>query len=128
MVSVVCILLALGALAYVLFVEPDPALVSPVEEQLAPLLRKKEILYDNLRDLNFEFRMGKLSEADYQESKRTAQAELVPVLSAVEELNVKKLRQETIPPPGWCARCSCQNPAENQFCGQCGAPLRKKKR
>ncbi len=128
MVSLVCILMALGSLAYVLFVEPEPAPASHLDEQLAPLLRKKEVLYENLRDLNFEFRMGKLSEADYQEAKRTAQAELVPVLSAVEELNAQKLRQETIPPPGWCARCSHQNPAENQFCGQCGASLRKKKR
>ncbi len=128
MVSVICILMALGALAFVLFVEPEQAPASPLEEQLAPLLRKKEILYENLRDLNFEFRMGKLSEADYQEAKRAAQAELVPVMSAVEELNAQKLRQETIPPPGWCARCAHQNPAENQFCGQCGSPLRKKKR
>ncbi len=128
MVSVVCILLALGALAFVLFVEPDRAPASAVDEQLAPLLRKKEVLYENLRDLNFEFRMGKLSEADYQQAKLSAQAELVPVLSALEELQAKKLREETIPPPGWCARCSHQNPAENQFCGRCGAPLKKKKR
>ena len=60
----ICILLALAVMAYVLFVEPEITPVSAVDEQLTPLLRKKEILYENLRDLNFEYRMDKLSEAD----------------------------------------------------------------
>ena len=128
MVVVTCILLALGSLAFVLFVEPQAAAPSLLDELLTPLLRKREILYENLRDLNFEFRMGKLSDADYQEGKRSSQAELVPVLSSIEELEARKMREETTPPPGWCARCSHQNPAENQFCGACGSPLKKKKR
>lgn len=128
MIAFICILMAIAALAFVLFVEPEAATASAVDEQIAPLLRKKDILYDNLRDLLFEFRMGKLSEADYQESKRAAQAELVPVMSALEELNAKKMREEVTPPPGWCARCSHSNPDTNTFCGNCGAPLKAKKR
>ena len=131
MVAFICILMSIAALAFVLFVESDPVAVSAVDEQIAPLTRKKETLYENLRDLLFEFRMGKLSEADYLESKRTAQAELVPVLSALEELNAKKMREEVTPPPGWCERCSFTNPDTNAFCGKCGAPLtthKKKKR
>jgi hypothetical protein len=128
MVTVVCILMALGALAFVLFVEPEPARASVLDEQLAPLLRKKETLYENLRDLNFEYRMDKLSEADYQEAKRASQAELVPVLSSIEELQAQKTREETTPPPGWCERCTHHNPAGNAYCGSCGAPLKRKKR
>ncbi len=128
MIAFICILMAIGALAFVLFVEPEPPVASAVEEQIVPLTRKKEILYENMRDLLFEFRMGKLSEADYQESKRAAQAELVPVLSLLDELNAKKLREEVTPPPGFCARCSTVNPDDNTFCGNCGAPLKKKKR
>jgi phage I-like protein len=128
MVAFICILMAIAALAFVLFVEPEAASAPMVDEQLMPLLRKKEILYENLRDLLFEFRMGKLSEADYTESKRTAQAELVPLMSALDELNAKKMREEVTPPPGWCVRCSFTNPDNNAFCGNCGAPLKKKKR
>ena len=128
MVALICILMTLAALAFVFFVEPDPVLSSAVDEQIAPLLRKKDILYENLRDLLFEFRMGKLSETDYQESKRTAQAELVPLLSTLEELNAKKIREEVTPPPGWCVRCSHTNPDTNAYCGNCGAPLKKRKR
>jgi len=128
MVAVSCILMAIVALAFVLFVEPEAAAAPAMDAEIAPLLRKKEILYENLRDLLFEFRMGKLSEADYLESKRTAQAELVPLMSALDELNAKKLHEEVTPPPGWCVRCSHTNPDSNAFCGNCGAPLRKKKR
>ncbi|SRR5579871_1488910 len=126
MVAVVCILMAIVALAFVLFVEPEVAAGPVVDEQLMPLLRKKDVLYENLRDLLFEFRMGKLSEADYAESKRSAQAELVPLMSAIDELNAKKIREEITPPAGWCARCAHTNPDSNAFCGNCGAPLKKK--
>jgi hypothetical protein len=128
MVTVACILMALGALAFVLFVEPRQAAASAVDQQLVPLERKKEVLYENLRDLNFEYRMGKLSEADYQSAKMAAQAELVPVLSALEELEAQKLREEVTPPPGWCERCTHQNPPDNVFCGQCGASLKKRRK
>jgi hypothetical protein len=128
MVALICILMSIGALAFVLFVESDKAAASVVDEQMAPLARKREILYENLRDLLFEFRMGKLSEADYQESKRAAQAELVPVMSALEELGAKKLREDITPPPGWCERCLHTNPDTNAFCGNCGAPLKKAKK
>ena len=50
MVATLCILMSIAALAFVLFVEPDPA-PSEADVQLAPLVRKKEILYENLRDL-----------------------------------------------------------------------------
>lgn len=128
MVTVACILMALGALAYVLFVEPRTATASVLDQQLVPLEHKKEILYENLRDLNFEFRMGKLSEADYQAAKVAAQAELVPVLSALEELQDQKMREEVTPPPGWCEHCTHQNPADNVFCGKCGASLKKRRK
>jgi hypothetical protein len=128
MVTVICVLMALSALAFVLFVEPQPVAASVVEQQLAPLLRKKDILYENLKDLNFEFRMGKLSDTDYQSAKLASQAELVPLLSVIEELQEKKMREEVTPPPGWCERCTHQNPSENAFCGQCGATLKKRRK
>ena len=61
----IAILLTVAALFYTLFVRdkdlPEAPPVSPVEH----LEQKKASVYENLRDLNFEYRVGKLSDADY---------------------------------------------------------------
>ncbi len=60
----------------------------PPEEEVSPtqhLEDRKAAIYENLRDLQGEFQMGKMSEADYAESKRALQQELAGVLHSIEE-------------------------------------------
>ena len=44
---------------------------------------RKAAIYENLRDLQGEFQMGKMSAADYADSKRALQRELAGVLDAI---------------------------------------------
>src|SRR5579875_1552646 len=78
--------LAVAAIYYTLFVRdrdiPEPLPVSPVQH----LLDRKQAIYDNLRDLQFEFRLGKLSEGDYQQTKLALQRELASVLAETDEV------------------------------------------
>jgi hypothetical protein len=64
MIVAVALLLALGAMFYTLFVRqrdiPEPLPVSPIQH----LEDRKYAIYDNLRDLQFEYRLGKLSDDD----------------------------------------------------------------
>ncbi len=46
---------------------PSPDPVSPTQH----LEDRKAQIYENLRDLQFEYRVGKLSDADYQQTKLT---------------------------------------------------------
>ena len=60
----------------------------PPEEEESPtqhLEDRKAAIYENLRDLQGEFQMGKMSETDYAESKRALQQELAGVLNAIAE-------------------------------------------
>lgn len=60
----------------------------PPEEPVSPtqhLEDRKAAIYENLRDLQGEFQMGKMSAADYAESKRALQQELAGVMSSIEE-------------------------------------------
>ena len=90
MTVVVAILLALGALFFTLFVRakdvPEPLPVSPIQH----LEDRKQAIYDNLRDLQFEYRLGKLSDEDYQQTKQALQKELAMVLAET-EATIKKL-------------------------------------
>src|ERR1700689_8548 len=47
---------------------------------------RKASIYENLRDLQFEYRVGKLSDADYQHTKQDLQRELAAVMAEVDKL------------------------------------------
>ncbi len=65
----------------------------PEEEPVSPtqhLDDRKAAIYSNLRDLLGEFQMGKMSEADYRESKAELQKELAGVLARIEKIEGRK--------------------------------------
>src|SRR5690242_1251578 len=84
MTIALAIALTVGILVFVLFIRPkdvpEPVPVSPLQH----LEDRKAAIYDNLRDLQFEYRVGKLSDADYQQMKLTLQKELAGVLAEME--------------------------------------------
>ena len=85
MIIVGCGLLLLGTLFYVFYPERH------IEEQhqktrLEYLRERKEVLYDNLRDLNFEFRAGKYTQEDYEMQQVGLENETAEVLAEIEVL------------------------------------------
>ena len=50
------------------------------------LLERKEQLYENLRDLNFEYRAGKYPEEDYHEQRTALETEAAQLLAEIEQL------------------------------------------
>ena len=71
--SVVLILIALGLPLFLTSRSiPEPEPVSPVDH----LEDKKATIYESLRDLQAEYRMNKLSDADYERTKQDLQREL----------------------------------------------------
>jgi len=118
---VACAALTLAALLYVFWLTPEPApVLSAAERERAYLREKREVLYDNLRDLHLEFRMGKLSDPDYQQMKSRYQEELAGLLAQLENIGEPETARAI---PGRCPRCGRDNPAENRFCGACGGQL-----
>lgn len=85
MILVFCAAITLLALAYV-FSVPD-ALTGGREVTRAAYLReRKEVVYENLRDLNFEFKAGKVPDADYQSMKSSLEAEAAAILAELSRL------------------------------------------
>jgi hypothetical protein len=50
------------------------------------LLERKEQLYENLRDLNFEFRAGKYPEEDFEVQRALLENEAAQLLAEIEHL------------------------------------------
>ena len=92
-------MLILAAVLLVAFALLMPLLVGkgslPEIEPESPtrhLEERKAAIYENLRDLQGEYRMGKLSDEDYQQTKRDLQKGLAVVLAEIDRI-------EREPPP-----------------------------
>jgi hypothetical protein len=66
---------------------PENAFASQKEKtRLDFLLERKEQLYENLRDLNFEFRAGKYPEEDFDRQRAQLEHETAQLLAEIDLL------------------------------------------
>jgi hypothetical protein len=119
---------------------PPPEPVSPTRH----LEERKAAIYENLRDLQFEFRVGKLSDADYQQTKVGLQRELAGVIAEIARLSAvpaakpatksKPLAASVKAPEApekapeapantVCPHCGAKFPKPMKFCGECGKAM-----
>jgi len=84
-IPVVCALLTAAALYYV-FGVPDQLTSGPEKTRATFLRERKDAVYENLRDLNFEFKAGKLPETDYQAMRGSLEEEAAAILAEIARL------------------------------------------
>jgi hypothetical protein len=86
------------------------------ESEFTDLLYKKEAAYIALKDLDFDHKMGKIDDADYQEMKSRFEAEAVALLGRIDDLeagvSAETARRGATPMAG-----------DEHFCVKCGAPI-----
>src|SRR5215467_10745289 len=88
MIIVVTCVVAVAVIAFILGVRPKDLPVPEPESPFQHLDERKAAIYENLRDLQFEYRLGKLSDEDYQSTKKDLQKELAAILEEVDKLKV----------------------------------------
>jgi hypothetical protein len=86
MLIVAVIVLVAIALALPLLVRPSALPEPEVPSPTRHLEDKRDTIYENLRDLQGEYLMGKLSDEDYQLSKRELQRELAEVMAEIDRV------------------------------------------
>jgi rubrerythrin len=112
--------LIIGFLLFIRFKDlPQPAPISPYRH----LDERKAAIYENLRDLQFEYRLNKLSDEDYQASKLGLQKELARVLEETDRINAGMGQPVKVAAPKKpaCAKCGAQFEKSPKFCPECGA-------
>ena len=85
MTILACAVLLVGSFFYVFWPERNIAAQS-AKTRLEYLRERQEALYDNLRDLNFEFNSGKYPEEDYAAQRATLENEAAEVLAEIDLL------------------------------------------
>ena len=122
----VAVVLVVGTLLFTLFVRSQDVPEAPAPSPTAHLEERKAQIYENLRDLQFEFRLGKLSDSDYQKTKVDLQRELARVLAEIDAVQPMKAKAAAAPaakpkPDGKkCPHCGATFPQPLKFCGECG--------
>jgi hypothetical protein len=85
-IAVACVLLALATMIFVFGVRFEASDDAPHRTILDQLMERRDAIYENLRDLRFEHRAGKFSEADYDEIKQSLEVEAARVLADMDTL------------------------------------------
>lgn len=133
MVFFVAVAVALGALGWTILVRgkdiPENPPVSPTQH----LEEHKAQIYENLRDLQFEYRVGKLSDGDYQKTKLDLQKELAKVMAEIDSVSSSmpavrqqpkpEVKVETAKLADYCPHCDTKFPHPMKFCGACGKAM-----
>jgi hypothetical protein len=138
MTIILASLITVGVIAFILSVRakdlPLPEPVSPFHH----LDERKAAIYENLRDLQFEYRVGKLSDQDYQQTKLDLQRELAGVMAEIDRVKAE-IAAGKIPVPApelvkapvtkapatyICPSCKTEFDQPLKFCGECGKPMK----
>ena len=128
--------IAILVMAFLLIVRPQDLHKAEAVSPFAHLDERKAAIYDSLRDAQFEFRVGKLSEDDYQQTKKQLQKELAIVMAEVDRIKgtlpapavEPKPKKAAVPAakssPNTCPSCGAKFEQALKFCGECGKPMK----
>jgi hypothetical protein len=130
MVLMAAVLLTVGTVVFTLLVRGRDIPELPPVSPTLHLDQRKAQIYENLRDLQFEFRVGKLSDADYQKTKLDLQRELAKVLAEIDSIQPLKAKAAAAPVTAKpnadgkkCPHCGATFPQPLKFCGECGKAM-----
>ncbi len=88
-----CLALAVAVVLFVFYIQPDASDLAPHRTKLDQLLERRDTIYENLRDLRFEYRSGKYSEGDFEAMKTALENEAALVLSEIDQVTESQVRR-----------------------------------
>ncbi len=88
-----CVALAFATGVFIFYIQPDASDLAPHRTKLDQLLERRDTIYDNLRDLRFEYRSGKYSEVDFEAMKTALENEAALVLAEIEQVTESQVRR-----------------------------------
>jgi hypothetical protein len=98
-------IIAAAAFAFVMYplVSPrrhlyylDDMLGANEQKKLNYLYARRNVVYDNLRDLDNEFQMGKLSQDDHQRLRDGLMAEAAGIVKEIDEAHIRREVEDAI--------------------------------
>jgi hypothetical protein len=90
---IICLTLAVATFFYVFYL-PGRLFLGPEKTRAGYLRERKDAVYENLRDLNFEHKAGKVPDADYTSLRSSLQDEAATLLAEIARLETNPTLQK----------------------------------
>ena len=91
MSAIAILVLCIGCFAFMFWPERNP-FVQADKTRVDYLRERKEAIYENLRDLSFEYQAGKYPEADYLEQRKSLEDEAAATIAEMELLTSRGMK------------------------------------
>jgi hypothetical protein len=88
-----CVALAVATMLFIFYIQPDASDLAPHRTILDQLLERRDTIYDNLRDLRFEYRSGKYAEGDFEAMKTALENEAALVLAEIDRVTEAEIKR-----------------------------------
>lgn len=88
-----CAALAVATMLFIFYIQPDASDLAPHRTKLDQLLERRDTIYDNLRDLRFEYRSGKYAEGDFEAMKTALENEAALVLAEIDRVTEAEIKR-----------------------------------
>jgi hypothetical protein len=88
-----CLALATATMLFIFYIQPDASDLAPHRTKLDQLLERRDTIYDNLRDLRFEYRSGKYAEGDFEAMKTALENEAAMVLAEIDRVTDAEIKR-----------------------------------
>jgi hypothetical protein len=88
-----CLALGIATLLFIFYIQPDASDLAPHRSKLDQLMERRDTIYDNLRDLRFEYRSGKYSEGDFESMKTALENDAALVLTEIDRVTESQVRR-----------------------------------
>jgi ribosomal protein L40E len=99
----------------------------PEDQTFSYLKERKTAVYNNLKDLDFDYSIGKIAEQDYLRIRSEFKQEAAQILTQMDELDhwvEKELTEREIHSPKIiCSSCNGILPQDAKYCPQCGVKI-----
>ena len=100
---------------------------SPSSNHVAgELIERKEAIYAAIKDIEFDYQTGKLSEEDFRQLRQQYKDEAIAVLKKLDKSHSSKSPKKSTAAKSQANFCSsCGNPVKktDRFCTSCGSKL-----
>jgi len=132
LLTVGAIVLVVAVIAFVVYplLRPTRSPFDSTGSQTEELFRRRDRVYTELRELEFDYRVGKVAADDYAEAREQLENEAARILQAIDveikaideeiEREVRRLRENR----RTCPSCGAAIAPTARFCPSCGEPLK----
>lgn len=131
-VALVLTVLTFAFVAYPLLKQRSRSVDSVQDEKLQELHSKRDTTYSMLKELEFDFQSGILTDEDYQDLEARYKRKAISILRGIDDLEKgtkveeeieKQVRELRRSKGEFCPQCGTRCQEGDKFCSQCGTSL-----